>query len=629
MPSFLNQELTDAGWDALSQSLAGGKMTFFKMQAGDGTIVNDNEIPPLTALKNPITDIALTVYHFEGEGQITLQGNLNSKDLDLGFTFRELGVFVTIEEPDPGRGGGSPLGVSVIEATVPTPQANPIVPAPNPGTVVMYSYCNNYALSDYVPGKGESTDVVNTIQVVVKIDRNANMSVSIVAGEQLSVTNIGAPSVGAGPWSYTQANVAYLKRLVPGPEILIEENADTITIGKKELKTWMYLYVAHGNPDVAPHFSTLPNAYQYLQQYAIPNNLGAVIFMSRGIWDIADTIYLYHTDGQRIYIYGEDLPAQSFNSMWISAGGQWNYYVTLGGLTDTSNFVVGNMALIYGVSGSNGWGSALLPGIFPITAKTANSITVWIRCKLGSWPDMTGFYWGGVWPINTIFRVPFNRPGFVVGPSGLGQFRSCAIKASTYPTQSCWGILSIGPINLYKFGVYGFNPGAAGECVHAIYVSGSGAQAYLDMCACSDNHSGFVCAGGASMNIYHGASSHNSLRGIWCEGAYVGGAATYLWLAGNQNEGIISSGSNVGFIKDYRLGPSAIFSMFNRTGMTAYGNARSIINADGSYIAALGNQDYDIEAELIAFTSWQGNCYGTRRYNHPIGQPSIYMGVNL
>jgi hypothetical protein len=627
MPSLLNQQLTNVGWDALSKALGGGRLTFFKLQAGDGQILNDAEIPPMTALVHPITDIAINNYFFEGEGQVTLQGNLNSKDLDVGFTFRELAVFATIEEPVAGQ-GATPLGVTVIKSA-PSTKANPSVPPPNTGTVVMYSYCNAYANSDYVPGKTETTDVVNTIQVVVKIDKAASFSIQIVAGEQMAVTNIGPPSVGAGPWSYTEANVAYLKRLVPGPEILIEENANTITIGKKQLKEWMNLWVAHGNPDVPPHFSTLQRAYAYLQQYSIPNYLGASIYISRGTWDIGDTIWLTHTDGNRIFIIGEDLPAYGFSSIGLSAGGQWNYWMNLNGIDSTNFLPWEGYALIYGVTGSNGWGSALLPGIYPVVGKGPGYVTIWIRSKVPYWPDMTGFYWGGVFPINTVFRVPKNKYGLWVGNNGLGWLRSVCIRAAEYPTWSSCGLTSIGYISLSKVGVYGFNPGMYGECCHAIYVANSGGQAYIDYCACTDNHSGFVCAGGASMNIWHGASSHNSLRGIWCEGGYVGGANTYLWLAGNQNEGIINSGGNVGFIRDYRQGPSNIFTMYNRTGMTTWCRGRSVVQDDGSAMHSIFNQDWDVETEILSMHASQSRVFGSRRFNHPIGLMSNYAGMNL
>src|SRR4249919_1949522 len=99
MSAFLNQQLTNAGWDALSIALGGGRLTFFKMQAGSGTIANDAAIPPMTALVAPVCDIAITKYAIEGDGQITLFGNINSSQLDAGFTFRELGVFCTIENP--------------------------------------------------------------------------------------------------------------------------------------------------------------------------------------------------------------------------------------------------------------------------------------------------------------------------------------------------------------------------------------------------------------------------------------------------------------------------------------------------------------------------------------------------
>ena len=119
MSAFLNQQLTNAGWDALSIALGGGRLTFYKMQAGQGTIANDEAIPAMTSLVTPICDIPISSYVIEGDGQITLFGNINSEDLTTGFTFRELGVFAAIEDPVVGK-GGVPSGPN-IQAMVQTP----------------------------------------------------------------------------------------------------------------------------------------------------------------------------------------------------------------------------------------------------------------------------------------------------------------------------------------------------------------------------------------------------------------------------------------------------------------------------------------------------------------------------
>ena len=103
----------------LAIALGGGRLTFYKMQAGQGTIANDEAIPPMTALVTPICDIPISSYVIEGDGQITLFGNINSEDLDTGFTFKELGVFATIEQPVAGK-GGTPSGPN-IQAIVQTP----------------------------------------------------------------------------------------------------------------------------------------------------------------------------------------------------------------------------------------------------------------------------------------------------------------------------------------------------------------------------------------------------------------------------------------------------------------------------------------------------------------------------
>src|SRR5271157_3021206 len=185
MALFENQELTNVGWDALSTALGGGRLTFYKLEGGDGTVA-DADLAAMTQLAGSVTDIPITNYRIDGEGQITLIGVLASDLLDHppgdidgiappgsnGFRFRELGVWAVIE--DAGPFGGTPaLAVKVIS----TPESRgPPIPPPitGPGTTpVLYSITNAGALADYIPGSGDAgaTDVVNTIEVTVVIDR--------------------------------------------------------------------------------------------------------------------------------------------------------------------------------------------------------------------------------------------------------------------------------------------------------------------------------------------------------------------------------------------------------------------------------------------------------------------------
>jgi hypothetical protein len=344
MASFLNQQLTNVGWDALSTALGGGTLTFYKMQAGSGSIIADSEIPPLTQLVSPVTDIAITSYVIEGEGQITLFGNIASETLDAGFNFKELGVFAVIEPPVIGHGGGTPAGarITAVEGA-PTTQANPVVPPPSYGTPLMYSYANSYDTADYIPGAGESTDIVNTLQVTIKIDKAANCQISITQGQQFAVTNIGGPEIGAGPWSYTQTNVGYFKRLVKGYATEITEDTNTITIGQKALTQDLDTYVAIGNPDIPPNFSTIQNAHDWLLGYFIPTNIFARINVSAGKWlqGPSETTRISHPNSAQIKIIGA-APIQTTATAITNIDAN-SFNITL---TDASQFLVNDILVL-------------------------------------------------------------------------------------------------------------------------------------------------------------------------------------------------------------------------------------------------------------------------------------------
>src|SRR4029077_8771544 len=375
MSAFLNQRLTNVGWDALSIALGGGRLTFYKMQAGQGTIANDAAIMGMTQLVTPIVDIPINSYVIEGDGQITLFGNINSSELTTGFTFRELGVFATIEQPIGGK-GGTPSGpnIQVIPQT-PSTQANPVVPPPAEGTALMYSYCNSYAASDYIPGKNEATDVTNTVQVTIKIDEAQNVVINVLAGQQFSVVNIGPPSVGAGPWSYTQANVGYFKRLVPGPMTDIHEVTNTITIGQKQLTADLDLYVANGNPDISPNFSSIQKALNYLGQYVIPTAIRARINVSPGTYTSTTTIIVDHPNSQSITIQGPELTQYVGTSLSIT-GTAYTWNMTINGIANTGQFVVNDYVIINYVAGVTTASHPLVCGCFKVLSKTASSVTV-------------------------------------------------------------------------------------------------------------------------------------------------------------------------------------------------------------------------------------------------------------
>jgi hypothetical protein len=552
MSAFLNQQLTNVGWDALSTALGGGRLTFFKMQAGSGTIANDSAIPPMTALVAPVCDIAITKYSIEGDGQITIFGNIASAQLDAGFTFRELGVFATIEPPVPGS-GGVPAGVN-IAPIVPSPsdtviKSNPIVPNPPVGVPLMYSYCNSYANSDYIPGKGETTDVVNTLQVTIKIDPAAmgNVVINVIAGQQMSVANIGPASVGAGPWSYTQANVAWMKRLVAGAQTLITEDANTITIGARQLTSDLDLYVATGNPDISPNFSTIAKALDYLGQYGIPTTIKARINVSAGMYASPNVINVNHPNGRCITIQGPQTAMQTGTSLSIAGSANaWN--MTINGLASTTEFTVNYYAIIHYCGGVTNGHHSLGCGIFKILSKTASTVVLRVPSPKSSL-SIIGANSIKITPINVqLISSTKNASTMSIGSNGLALLQYISIIQGIVPDAAIIPLNISGATDMVSVGVADFrvtlNAQTTNMCTG---ISAGAVRTLCTHCASTNNMVGFIVAGGTL--IMNGcASSYNTFRGIWADGG--GNFAVYqepTFVGGNGEMGIcIATNSGIG-----------------------------------------------------------------------------------
>lgn len=636
MSAFLNQQLTNAGWDALSVALGGGRLTFYKMQAGSGTIANDAAIPAMTALAAPVCDIGITKYQIEGDGQITLFGNISSEQLDAGFTFRELGVFATIEQPVLGK-GGVPTGpnisiVSNAPAIPPTAEtrANPVIPTPTPGTPVMYSYCNSYANSDYIPGSAESTDVVNTIQVTIKIDQAQNVVINITAGQQLSVANIGPPTVGAGPWSYTQANVAWLKRLVPGAATLISEDANTITIGAKQLTADLDLYVANGNPDIAPDFSTIQNAINYLGQYLIPTTIRARIHVQSGTYVMPAGTYsfLNHPNSQNITIQGPQNNTITGTTISIT-GSTKNWSVTIGAMSSTAQFQVNNWLIVDSIGAMTSANHACLCGFFKVTAKTASSVTFLVPWRGASFP-VSGFTSAALTPISAIISCPLNTHGFVTGAYGIGLLQYLGVVAQTTPVVSTHAVVISGSGTLKYVGAAGFNavPKSDGT-VQCDGIIGAGSVLCIS-CGATNNQNGFVGSGGGGLSLSKCQASHNNNNGFWFD---AGGSNSiiqgYSNSGGNGSNGILVAGgatcillNTIPFGFTYTHQNAGYGLLVVSRGLFSMGQGCYCISTNNT-----GSGGYDCVVDVFGLISGQVNILGSRIFNVPVGQMSSTGGL--
>jgi microcystin-dependent protein len=196
MAGFDHSILTDIGWDTLADALAGGKLAFVMMEAGDGTVTGDTEMEGMTQLKHWIMDFPLVSWSDDGKGQVTLIGNLSSKNVTTGFYFRELGVRATIDN----------------------------------GPEILYTVANAFDQADFIPDSTGAV-IIENVEIVIKIDRTVNFSVVVNAGTDVTAQNIGPDTVGPGLFRDKIGSILYYKRLTsPTNTLLLQDKGDTTSL---------------------------------------------------------------------------------------------------------------------------------------------------------------------------------------------------------------------------------------------------------------------------------------------------------------------------------------------------------------------------------------------------------------
>lgn len=197
MANFDNQQLTDGGWDALSNALAGKTLRFTRMVAGDGFLPEDADLAHATELVNFVMDIPMTGMTEIGGGRATVNGTLVSSQVAVGFFLRELGLICTLDN----------------------------------GPEILYSVNNAGEQADYVPAGYEQTAVVNAIEVHIVIGKAENIEINIgEGGEMLRVENVGDPSVGPGLFLSQAGPILQFKRLAAAAGITLTDHGESVAI---------------------------------------------------------------------------------------------------------------------------------------------------------------------------------------------------------------------------------------------------------------------------------------------------------------------------------------------------------------------------------------------------------------
>lgn len=89
--------LTDNGQKILAKAEAGKRLTFTKIQLGDGQVKSGDDITKFTKLINPCLDVGISSVLAQADGTVKLSGIVSNATMSTGIWVREFGLFANVE----------------------------------------------------------------------------------------------------------------------------------------------------------------------------------------------------------------------------------------------------------------------------------------------------------------------------------------------------------------------------------------------------------------------------------------------------------------------------------------------------------------------------------------------------
>ena len=402
----------------------------------------------------------------------------------------------------------------------------------------------------------------------------------------------------------------------------IHEDTDTITIGQKQLLTDLDLYVANGNPDISPNFSSIQKALNYLGQYVIPTTIKARINVSPGTYTSSTPILIDHPNSQSITVQGPQNTPVAGTSINI-AGSANNWNLTVNGIPNTSQFVVNDYAIINYVGGVTNITAALICGFFKILSKTASSVTVRVMNYKASF-SVVGCNNVRITPVSVILTTSaVNSPVVRIGSYGVRLFQYMGVVATVAPTLAMTAISISGNSSLKCVGVTGFNLTVNAAYDNTVHAISSDAFVACDACAVTWNQCGLVGGGACAYQLRGCAVTYNNFRGLWLEG----GSASFVYepsFFGGNYYGMVSSSNAIisivatvpaGYVICQKNDYWGLFC-FAAGGLNFSSTACTLWAADNGLSQPT---KYDIVVQNYGLVSGSVCVIGTRIFNSPVG----------
>lgn len=486
---FTGAYITVVGANAIASSIAGTQLIVTSVAVGSGiaaglTPGTKANITTLASQKMTLGSVQTTANNL-GPGIVGVLCVLDTANAPTTqFNLTEVGVFAKL-----GAAG--------------TPFLLAYYPCQTPGDVI-------------VQQTGLSR-IQSNIELLINVGVGANVAITVVAGNPVFIPPVKSP----------KNTIAVTTPLDTSGNIL-EWDIDIPTIVNSTT-----LFVAAGNNNVAPNFSTLQNALNYLDGFVIPNGVQITISVAPQQFDSSSTIFINHVNGQRIVISGQQLPDVTFTGIGAITGSAGNWNVALTGCSSTANISASATAPtrlnVFFIGGTTN--ASVITGFFPVVAVSGSTVTINVQYGGSTFPSMAGSTGGAFSPINTIFRFNAAVGGIFISGGGLGGLYNVGVisNITLSGTINVTGIEAVAPSNFNRVGVRNWQNGTINTSGFAF----ANNQIYLDHCSASNNGVGLISFGNASVLATTAAFTNNSCIGLWCQGGQFVSENGIVYLAGN------------------------------------------------------------------------------------------------
>ena len=157
MSAFTINSVTVQGLNVIAKLIAGDTLEFTRIAVGDGAMPSDKTPLTVTDLTNKLFDVDITSVLNNGNASATVTGVFNNENCEVGFFYRELGLFAI--DPD-------------------TEQE------------ILYCYGNAGADAEWISPSGGSSIIEKEVKIETIIGNAANVTAQIKSGIYPTVNEV-------------------------------------------------------------------------------------------------------------------------------------------------------------------------------------------------------------------------------------------------------------------------------------------------------------------------------------------------------------------------------------------------------------------------------------------------------